>query len=116
MDKEKKGVLIGPHAYINKIYSNGNAEYTGFSFITGREVWLNMHLDQRGLDAPADSHLISSVGEAASRSVVQPRGGGPPTSTHTCAHKHTHSFSWCLDNLLNCKNLDRAETFTAKVS
>lgn len=31
-DKEKKGVLIVPLAYINKIYSNGNAEYTGFSF------------------------------------------------------------------------------------
>lgn len=75
MDREKKGVLIAPHAYINKIYSNGNAEYTGFSFITVREVWLNMHLlqDQRGLDAPADSHLISSVGEAVSRGAAARR-------------------------------------------
>lgn len=114
MDKEKKGVLIVLHAYINKIYSNGNAEYTGFSFITGREVWLNMHLqqDQRGLDAPAYSHLISSVGEAASRSAAQPGGGGPPTSTHA----RTHTFSWSLDNLLNCINLDRDETLTVKVS
>lgn len=35
-NKEKKRVLIVPRAYINKIYSNGNAEYTEFSFFNNR--------------------------------------------------------------------------------
>lgn len=113
-DKEKKGVLIVPRAYINKIYSNGNAEYTGFSFFHNGPGGL---AEYAFAASPAKTRCTGwqPPYPICRRSSVTQRG---TVSGRGTSDKHAHTLSWCLDNLLNRskKSPDKAETFTDKVS